>query len=120
QHALDADIAMAFDECTPFPASPEEAAVSMRRSMRWAERSRAAFQPRAGYALFGIVQGGVYPDLREESAEALNAIGFEGFAIGGLAVGEGQETMFRMVETTTRYLSEERPRYVMGVGKPAD
>jgi queuine tRNA-ribosyltransferase len=70
--------------------------------------------------LFGIVQGGIYPDLREESAEALKAIGFEGFAIGGLAVGEGQETMFRMVETTTRYLPEERPRYLMGVGKPAD
>jgi queuine tRNA-ribosyltransferase len=120
QHMLDADIAMAFDECTPFPAEEEEAAASMRRSMRWAERSRAAFQPRAGYALFGIVQGGIYPDLREESAEALKAIGFEGFAIGGLAVGEGQETMFRMVETTTRYLPEERPRYLMGVGKPAD
>ncbi|MDF2765828.1 MAG: tgt, partial [Rhodospirillales bacterium] len=91
QHALDADISMAFDECTPFPATEEEAASSMRRSMRWAERSRAAFRPRQGYALFGIVQGGVYPKLRAESAEALRAIGFEGYAVGGLAVGEGQE-----------------------------
>ena len=79
QHLLDADITMAFDECTPFPASVEEAAVSMRRSMRWAERSRAAFQPRRGYGLFGIVQGGIYPELREQSAEALTAIGFDGY-----------------------------------------
>jgi queuine tRNA-ribosyltransferase len=120
QHMLDADISMAFDECTPFPASVEEAASSMRRSMRWAERSRAAFRPRRGYGLFGIVQGGVYPELREESAEALKAIGFEGFAIGGLAVGEGQGTMFQMVAATVPHLPEERPRYLMGVGKPAD
>jgi queuine tRNA-ribosyltransferase len=120
QHMLDADISMAFDECTPFPASVEEAASSMRRSMRWAERSRAAFRPRRGYGLFGIVQGGVYPELREESAEALKAIGFEGFAIGGLAVGEGQGTMFQMVAATVPHLPEDRPRYLMGVGKPAD
>jgi queuine tRNA-ribosyltransferase len=120
QHMLDADISMAFDECTRFPASVEEAASSMRRSMRWAERSRAAFQPRSGFALFGIVQGGVYPELREESAEALKAIGFEGFAIGGLAVGEGQATMFQIVEASMRHLPEDRPRYLMGVGKPAD
>ncbi len=120
QHALDADIAMAFDECTPFPASEEEVAASMRRSMRWAERSRAAFRPRPGYALFGIVQGGVYPELRAESADALKAIGFEGYAIGGLAVGEGQETMFRMTEATVPHLALDRPRYLMGVGKPAD
>jgi queuine tRNA-ribosyltransferase len=120
QHMLDADISTAFDECTPFPASVEEAASSMRRSMRWAERSRAAFRPRRGYGLFGIVQGGVYPELREESAEALKAIGFEGFAIGGLAVGEGQGTMFQMVAATVPHLPEDRPRYLMGVGKPAD
>jgi queuine tRNA-ribosyltransferase len=120
QHMLDADISMAFDECTPFPASVEAAASSMRRSMRWAERSRAAFRPRPGYGLFGIVQGGVYPELREESAEMLKAIGFEGFAIGGLAVGEGQWTMFQMVHATVPHLPEDRPRYLMGVGKPAD
>jgi queuine tRNA-ribosyltransferase len=120
QHALDADIGMAFDECTPFPATEEEAASSMRRSMRWAERSRAAFRPRPGYALFGIVQGGVYPDLRAESAEALRAIGFEGYAVGGLAVGEGQEAMFRTLEATSPHLPQDRPRYLMGVGKPGD
>jgi queuine tRNA-ribosyltransferase len=120
QHALDADISMAFDECTPFPATEEEAASSMRRSMRWAERSRAAFRPRPGYALFGIVQGGVYPDLRAESAQALKAIGFEGYAVGGLAVGEGQEAMFRTLEATVPYLPDDRPRYLMGVGKPGD
>jgi queuine tRNA-ribosyltransferase len=120
QHALDADISMVFDECTPFPATEEEAASSMRRSMRWAERSRAAFRPRPGYALFGIVQGGVYPNLRAESAQALQAIGFEGYAVGGLAVGEGQETMFRMLEATVPHLPEHRPRYLMGVGKPGD
>jgi queuine tRNA-ribosyltransferase len=120
QHALDADISMAFDECTPFPATEEEAASSMRRSMRWADRSRAAFRPRPGYALFGIVQGGVHPDLRAESAEVLQAIGFEGSAVGGLAVGEGQEAMFRTLEATVPHLPEDRPRYLMGVGKPGD
>ncbi|HEX6101556.1 MAG TPA: tRNA guanosine(34) transglycosylase Tgt, partial [Alphaproteobacteria bacterium] len=120
QDALDADISMAFDECTPFPATEEEAASSMRRSMRWAARSRAAFRQRSGYALFGIVQGGVYPDLRAESAEALKAIGFEGYAVGGLAVGEGQEAMFRTLEATVPHLPDDRPRYLMGVGKPDD
>jgi queuine tRNA-ribosyltransferase len=120
QHALDADISMVFDECTPFPATEEAAASSMRRSMRWAERSRAAFRVRPGYALFGIVQGGVYPDLRAESAEALKAIGFQGYAIGGLAVGEGQDAMFAMIEATVPHLPADRPRYLMGVGKPAD
>lgn len=120
QHALAADISMAFDECTPFPAGAEEAASSMRRSMRWAERSRAAFRLRPGHALFGIVQGGVFPELRAESAAALTAIGFEGYAIGGLAVGEGRETMYAMIEATIPHLPAERPRYLMGVGKPAD
>src|SRR5215469_8769907 len=88
QHLLDADISMAFDECTPFPATLEEADRSMRRSMRWAARSRTAFKKRAGYALFGIVQGGIYPTLRQASASTLCEIGFDGYAVGGLAVGE--------------------------------
>ena len=120
QRLLGADVTMCLDECTPFPTTEGEAASSMRRSMRWAERSRAAFRARPGYALFGIVQGGVYPDLRVESAEVLKAIGFEGYAIGGLAVGEGQEAMFRMIEATIAHLPSDRPRYLMGVGKPAD
>ena len=120
QNLLDADITMAFDECTPFPATPEQAAESMRLSMRWARRSRAAFVDRPGYGLFGIVQGGVYPDLRAESAEALCGIGFDGYAIGGLAVGEGQDLMFQTLDVTTPLLPADRPRYLMGVGKPSD
>lgn len=120
QHALDSNITMAFDECTPFPAVPAVAAESMRLSMRWAIRSKAAFQERSGYGLFGINQGGIYPDLRAESAEALQKIGFDGYAIGGLAVGEGQELMFRMLDSTTPLLPTDRPRYLMGVGTPAD
>lgn len=120
QNLLDADITMAFDECTPFPATPEQAAESMRLSMRWARRSRAAFVNRPGYGLFGIVQGGVYPDLRAESAEALCGIGFDGYAIGGLAVGEGQDLMFQTLDVTTPLLPADRPRYLMGVGKPSD
>jgi queuine tRNA-ribosyltransferase len=120
QRLLDADITMAFDECTPFPATPEQAAESMRLSMRWARRSRDAFVDRPGYGLFGIVQGGVYPDLREESATALKEIGFDGFAVGGLAVGEGQELMFKTLDVTVPLLPADRPRYLMGVGKPSD
>ncbi|MGC9270305.1 tRNA guanosine(34) transglycosylase Tgt [Acidiphilium sp.] len=120
QHKLDATITMAFDECTPFPATYEEAAASMRLSMRWAARSRAAFVPREGYGQFGIVQGGIYPALRAESAAALTAIGFEGYAIGGLAVGEGQAAMFDTLETTTPHLPIDQPRYLMGVGTPDD
>ena len=120
QHKLDADVSMVFDECTPFPVSEEDAAVSMRRSMRWAERSKAAFKARPGYGLFGIVQGSVYTDLREESAAALKAIGFEGYAIGGLAVGEGQAAMLATLDTTVPSLPREAPRYLMGVGKPGD
>src|SRR5437899_1209130 len=89
QHLLDADVTMAFDECTPFPAAVEQAAASLDLSMRWAERSRRAFRERPGYGIFGIVQGGVYAALRQSSASALRAIGFDGYAIGGLAVGEG-------------------------------
>jgi queuine tRNA-ribosyltransferase len=120
QHALGADVTMAFDECTPFPATVEQAAASMRLSMAWALRSREAFVPRPGHGLFGIVQGSVYPDLRAESVAALTAIGFEGYAVGGLAVGEGQETMFSVLDVTTPLLPREKARYLMGVGTPAD
>jgi len=120
QHLLDATITMAFDECTPFPATEEVAAESMRLSMRWAKRSREAFVHRAGYGQFGIVQGSVFRDLRAESVAALEEIDFEGYAIGGLAVGEGQEAMFETLEFTTPLMRADRPRYLMGVGKPAD
>lgn len=120
QHCLDADITMAFDECTPFPATPAQAAESMRLSMRWAVRSKEAFVSRPGYGLFGIVQGGIYPDLRAESAAALQEIGFDGYAVGGLAVGEGQEAMFATLDVTVPLLPQDRPRYLMGVGRPSD
>ena len=120
QHRLDADITMVLDECTAFPVEKGAAAVSMRRSMRWAGRCRREFVDRPGYGLFGIVQGSVYPDLRAESAEALLAIGFDGYAIGGLAVGEGRERTFAVTEATAPLLPAGRPRYLMGVGKPAD
>ena len=120
QNDLDATITMAFDECTPYPATEEVAASSMRRSMRWAARSREAYEPRSGYGLFGIVQGSTYEDLRLESIAALTGIGFEGYAVGGLAVGEGQAEMFRTLEFTTPALPQDKPRYLMGVGKPDD
>jgi queuine tRNA-ribosyltransferase len=120
QELLDANITMVLDECTPFPASETVARESMERSMRWAARCKAAFTQRPGYGLFGIVQGSVYPELRQRSAAALKAIGFDGYAVGGLAVGEGQEVMFEMLEATVPHLPAERPRYLMGVGKPAD
>ena len=120
QHALDATITMAFDECTPFPASEEEAARSMRLSMRWAARSREAFVARDLYGQFGIVQGGVYPGLRAASAAALREIGFEGYAVGGLAVGEGQAAMLEVLDATVPHLPREAPRYLMGVGTPDD
>ena len=120
QHLLDATITMAFDECTPFPATESAAAESMRLSMRWAKRSRNAFVARPGYGQFGIVQGSVFRDLRAESIAALEEIDFEGYAIGGLAVGEGQEAMFEALAFTTPLMRADRPRYLMGVGKPAD
>jgi queuine tRNA-ribosyltransferase len=120
QRLLGSDIVMAFDECTPFPATREQAAASMRLSMRWAARSRAAFGARPGHALFGIQQGSVYEDLRAESAGALAEIGFEGYAIGGLAVGEGQAAMFEVLDYAPGQLPDDRPRYLMGVGKPDD
>jgi queuine tRNA-ribosyltransferase len=120
QHLLGADITMAFDECTPFPAEEAAAQSSMELSMRWAERSKRAYRARPGHALFGIVQGSVYPDLRRRSAAALREIGFDGYAVGGLAVGEGQATMFGVLDETVPALPEDRPRYLMGVGKPDD
>ena len=120
QNLLDATITMVLDECTPHPAAHNEAAVSMRMTTRWAERSRAAFVARPGYGQFGIVQGSVYEDLRRESAAALTAMGFEGYAIGGLAVGEGQEMMFAMLDITAPLLPADKPRYLMGVGTPDD
>jgi queuine tRNA-ribosyltransferase len=120
QRLLDSNVTMCLDECTPFPATEAEAARSMRLSMRWARRSRDAFAERPGYGIFGIVQGGVYPDLRAESVEALTGIGFDGYAVGGLAVGEGQETMFAVLDATVPLLPAARPRYLMGVGKPSD
>ena len=120
QFKLDATITMAFDECTRLPATDEQVRSSMERSMRWAERSRAAFVARPGYAQFGIVQGGVDPELRARSAAALTAIGFEGYAVGGLAVGEGQAAMFATLEATVPHLPADQPRYLMGVGTPDD
>jgi queuine tRNA-ribosyltransferase len=120
QRLLGSDIVMCFDECPALPATTERVAESMRLSMRWAARSREAFGDRPGYALFGIQQGGVDPELRAESAEKLKAIGFDGYAIGGLAVGEGQEAMFGVLDYAPGQLPEDRPRYLMGVGKPDD
>ena len=120
QHLLGATITMVLDECTPFPATEQETQASMQMSLRWAERSKAAFTPRDGHGLFGIVQGGIFPALRGESARGLTAISFDGYAIGGLAVGEGQEKMFEVVEYTTPLLPTDRPRYLMGVGTPDD
>lgn len=120
QHLLDADITMVLDECAPFPSSEKDTIESMRRSLRWAMRSRDAFPARPGYGLFGIVQGGIFPEPRHESAAGLVEMGFDGYALGGLAVGEGQETMFQVLDFTVPELPVERPRYLMGVGKPAD
>ncbi len=120
QRLLGSDIVMCFDECPALPADRERIAQSMRLSMRWAARSREAFGDRPGHALFGIQQGGLEEDLRAESAEALRAIGFEGYAIGGLAVGEGQEAMFRVLDFAPDQLPQDKPRYLMGVGKPDD
>ncbi|MGC6472003.1 MAG: tRNA guanosine(34) transglycosylase Tgt [Parvibaculales bacterium] len=123
QTLLGANIRMVLDECTPYPASHEEADASMQLSMRWAERSKdafAAFDKGEGDALFGIVQGGVYEDLRHQSATRLQGVGFDGYAVGGLAVGEGHEEMCRVLDFTTPVLPKDRPRYLMGVGTPQD
>ena len=120
QHKLGSDITMIFDECIAYPASEEAARKAMIRSLSWAKRSKDAFIKRDGYGLFGIVQGVVYENLRKESALGLIEIGFDGYAIGGLAVGEGQELMFQTLDFTTPFLPQDKPRYLMGVGKPSD
>ncbi|EPX80487.1 tRNA guanosine(34) transglycosylase Tgt [Salipiger mucosus] len=120
QRLLGSDIVMAFDECPALPAERERVASSMRLSMRWAQRSRDAFGDRPGHMLFGIQQGGLDRELREESAEALRGIGFDGYAVGGLAVGEGQAAMFDCLDFAPGMLPEDKPRYLMGVGKPDD
>jgi len=120
QQLLGSDITMALDECTPFPSPYEAVESSMELTSRWAERSRRAFADRPGHGIFGIVQGGVHPDLRRRSAERMIDIGFDGYAVGGLAIGEGQATMFTVLGATVPLLPEDRPRYLMGVGKPAD
>jgi queuine tRNA-ribosyltransferase len=119
QRVLDSDVVMAFDECTPHPATRDETARSMALSMRWAARSKAAHAGNAN-ALFGIVQGGMHEDLRDESRDALTSIGFDGYAIGGLSVGEPKPEMLRVLAHTAPRLPDDRPRYLMGVGTPAD
>ncbi len=119
QRVLGSDIVMVFDECTGYPATHDEASASMRRSLRWAERSKRAHAGN-GNALFGIVQGGMYEDLRDESLAGLVAEGFDGYAVGGVSVGEPKEDMARLVEHTGPRLPADRPRYLMGVGTPED
>ena len=118
QRNLNSDIVMAFDECTPFPATHSEASKSMKLSMDWALRCKKSFKNKN--LLFGIVQGGIYEDLRSDSVRALIDIGFDGYAIGGLAVGETQKQMFDVLEYTSQKLPSDNPRYLMGVGKPDD
>ena len=120
QETLKSTIIMAFDECTPFPVEKKIAEKSMKLSSRWAERSKASFKGSNGSMLFGIQQGGMFEDLREESARYLNDIGFDGYAIGGLAVGEPQQKMFEVLDYSTDFFSKDKPRYLMGVGKPSD
>ena len=120
QYLLGSTITMAFDECTPYPATFEEARSSMQLTTRWAYRSRKAFIRREGYAQFGIIQGSIYKELREQSAKDLIELDFEGYAIGGLAVGEGQDLMFKVLDYASDFLPPNKPRYLMGVGKPAD
>lgn len=119
QKVLNSDIVMIFDECTPYPADRKAAAYSMQLSLRWAERSKTAHAGNPN-ALFGIVQGGMYEDLRDQSLAGLTEIGFDGYAIGGLSVGEPKEDMLRILAHTAPLLPQERPRYLMGVGTPED
>jgi len=120
QKLLGSDIVMCFDECPALPADRTRIAESMRLSMRWAARSKEAFGDRPGHMLFGIQQGGLEQDLRAESAAALRDVGFDGYAVGGLAVGEGQEAMFGCLDYAPGQLPLDKPRYLMGVGKPDD
>ena len=120
QKLLGSNITMVLDECTEWPVSKEDARKSMELSMRWAVRCKNAFEPRPGYGIFGIVQGSMYPELRRESVASLINTGFDGYAIGGLAIGEPQEGMFGVLDYTVPALPKGRPRYLMGVGKPVD
>ena len=120
QHKLGSDITMIFDECVAYPATYDEAQKAMERSLIWAKRSKDAFTERPGYGIFGIVQGSTFADLREISSQKLVDIGFDGYAIGGLAVGEGQKVMFEVLDYNSDFLPQDKPRYLMGVGKPSD
>tara|TARA_A100001015_G_scaffold217738_1_gene244652 strand:+ start:5644 stop:6798 length:1155 start_codon:yes stop_codon:yes gene_type:complete len=120
QHKLGSDITMIFDECIEYPATKERAIDALRRSNLWAQRSKDAFVKRDGHGIFGIQQGSTFKDLREESSRALTKIGFDGYAIGGLAVGEGQGVMFETLDYCVDFLPDDKPRYLMGVGKPSD
>jgi len=120
QHQLGSDITMIFDECVQFPATHKQAREAMERSNLWAQRSKDAFRNREGYGIFGIMQGSTFKDLREISAKKLIEIGFDGYAIGGLAVGEGQDEMFATLDYAADFIPTEKPRYLMGVGKPSD
>jgi queuine tRNA-ribosyltransferase len=120
QGLLGSDIQMVLDECPAYPASEAAIEKSLALSMRWAKRSKAAFGEQPGHACFGIVQGGVFPHLRKRSAEELTQIGFDGYAVGGLAVGESQQAMFETLEATVPHLPDDSPHYLMGVGKPDD
>ncbi len=120
QRLLGSDIQMVFDECPAYPATQADIETSLALSLRWAKRSKTAFGEQPGRACFGIVQGGVFAHLRQRAALALQDIGFDGYAIGGLAVGEGQRAMFETLEATLPHLPSDRPRYLMGVGKPDD
>ncbi|GAA5214477.1 tRNA guanosine(34) transglycosylase Tgt [Corallincola platygyrae] len=121
QYSLGSDIVMIFDECTPYPATHEQAKTSMELSLRWAARSRKRFDEKQNpNALFGIIQGGIYEDLRDQSLEGLLEVGFDGYAVGGLAVGEPKEEMHKVLEYIVPKIPEDKPRYLMGVGKPED
>lgn len=120
QRLLGSDIQMVLDECPPFGVTQPEMEKSLALSMRWAARSKIAFGQQPGHGCFGIVQGGTFPHLRSRSAEQLQEIGFDGYAVGGLAVGEGQKAMFETLDTTVPHLPSDKPRYLMGVGKPDD
>jgi queuine tRNA-ribosyltransferase len=120
QYKLDSNITMIFDECTPYPVDYDYAKKSMQLSLRWAKESKDAFINRDGYGIFGIIQGSTFEDLRKESMQTLQNIGFDGYAIGGLAVGEGHEEMLRVLEFTIPNIPVDKPRYLMGVGKPID
>ncbi|WP_136254220.1 tRNA guanosine(34) transglycosylase Tgt [Onishia niordana] len=119
QRSLGSDVVMIFDECTPYPATHDEAKRSMEMSLRWAKRSRDAHGDSPS-ALFGIIQGGMYPDLREASLEGLDEIGFDGYAIGGLSVGEPKDEMIKVLDYLPEWMPDDKPRYLMGVGKPED